>query len=82
MAIKIEIWCRSAFIDGKRIEAVLARCATRSYHPKKGDYITVWDGWCSEEVRDTHYNVEKDELYVEIGPDTGGEYAAEAAKRG
>lgn len=42
--------------------------------PRKGDMITVFDGWGSEEVQRVWWDIEKQEVEIDIHPDWTGEY--------
>lgn len=69
--MKTEIWCRQT--GGKR--AVLAR--TLNFIIPDCKYITVWDGWASEDVLSRTFDCDSQTLIITISPDNG-EYSEKA----
>ena len=70
--MKLEIWCKKDTITN--IKAVLARTVEWPVVPNVGEYIIVWDGWCSEKILDVHHSFDEDKCLIEIGNDLSGEY--------
>ncbi len=82
--MKLEIWCKRGWEAdvGKAIPAVLVRTVEWPVVPQVGDYIIIWDGWCSKEVLGVHHSFDDNACYVEIDADYDGEYKKQAAAQG
>ena len=75
--MKLEIWCKKSWglDETQEIDRVLARVVEWPMVPRVGEYIVVWEGWCSEKVLDVHHSFDEDECLIEINPDYSGRYA-------
>lgn len=78
--MKLEIWCQKSFGIGGT-PGVLARVGEWPVVPTVGEYIIVWDGWCSEKVLNVHHSFYDNTCYIEIGPDYNGEYARQGLQK-
>ena len=76
--MKIEIWCQQSYKPDKKLRGFVAWSGELHQIPRVGEYVCLWDGWCSEHVLDVHYMLEEGKVIVEIRPDHTGEYREKA----
>lgn len=84
--MKLEIWCKRGWKEGnspieRTIAAVLVKTVDWPVAPQVGDFIIIWDGWCSEKVLDVHHSFDNNACYIEIDTDYSGEYAKKAQEK-
>ena len=79
--MKVTVQCKSTTRGSQHDTAprVVVWTGDMTVHPRVGEYVTIFDGWCSEEVIAVDYLLYNHSVVITIGPDYAGEYAKRVA---